>query len=176
MYNNGNINQDLYSSAARSILQHNPSLDPVVMEIVAMLKRYKDSVFPVAYTVSNAFTVAGATSQKLQISVDASYSFICTGMTCVANAGSDKDILLATLMLNNGYNFIYSPKPLYPVQICTQGPYPWNMYVPYSSNLFLSITNGTTTATNTVYVTFDGMKVPKFVIDILDKALSTTQQ
>jgi hypothetical protein len=158
--NNGSLEQRL----AQDLVSLNN--DMPIMQIVRMLKRYNQSILPVALQGNTTFTVASATSANIQISIDSSYSFICIGLTCVQTA-INLNTLLATLQLNSGYNLLNQPMLLTPVINCTQGPFPWNMYVPYNSQINFTITNGSTTAANTVYLNFIGFKVPKNVIDAI---------
>ena len=113
---------------------------------------------PYFVTASNTFSATSASAQITNI-IDSSYHFFVTGLTLYQTA-SDKDTFVTAIQVNSTSNYLQNNLPFVMVTQFTGAIWPLSLFVPANNNLVTTFQNGSTTAANTVYATFQGIKIP----------------
>jgi len=163
------LNQNIDIQRVAAAISQTLNEDIPAAQVVRAVKRFNMSFLPYCRTSNYTFAAVSTTSGLLTINIDASFGFFVTGIAGVQSS-NDYNPFVNTIQLNSGYNLL--PEPL-PFQFLTRvwgQPLEFCMYVPPISNLQTNLTNGSTTAVTTLYVTYFGYKLPAEFIRILTQS------
>lgn len=142
------------------------NVDIPAAQVQRAVKRYNRSFLPYNRTTNYTFAAVSALSGLLSINIDASFGFFVTGIAGVQSS-SDYNPFVNTIQLNNGTNLLPDPMPFQFLTRYTGKPLDFCTYIPANSQLQTNLTNGSTTAASTFYVTYFGYKLPSAFIEQL---------